>query len=93
MGTRNLPFTAGTAVAYGLKYEHAISALSLNTSIIFGIDKNSGSITRGKDATFFISTGDALDMIGNNVEYAFIKGKEVNLNNHQKELYEKYKNR
>ena len=93
MGTRNLPFTAGTAVAYGLKYEYAISALSLNTSIIFGIDKNSGSITRGKDATFFISSGDALDMIGNNVEYAFIKGKEVNLNNHQKELYEKYKNR
>ena len=78
---------------YGLKYEYAISALSLNTSIIFGIDKNSGSITRGKDATFFISSGDALDMIGNNVEYAFIKGKEVNLNNHQKELYEKYKNR
>ena len=93
MGTRNLPFTAGTAVAYGLKYEHAISALSLNASIIFGVDKNSGSITRGKDATFFISTGDALDMIGNNVEHAFIKGKEVNLNNHQKELYDKYKNR
>ena len=51
MGTRNLPFTAGTAVHHGLKYEH-ISALSLNTSIIFGIDKNSGSITKGKDATF-----------------------------------------
>ena len=93
MGTRNLPFTAGTAVSYGLEYEHAISALSLNTSIIFGIDKNSGSIVTGKDATFFISTGDALDMIGNNVEQAFIRGKEVNLNNHQKELYEKYKDR
>ena len=93
MGTRNLPFTAGTAVAYGLEYEHAIAALSLNTSIIFGIEKNSGSIESGKDATFFISTGDALDMIGNNVEQAFIKGNVVDLNNHQKELYEKYKNR
>ena len=93
MGTRNLPFTAGTAVAYGLKYEHAISALSLNTSIILGIEKKSGSIEKGKDATFFISTGDALDMIGNNVEQAFIKGNVVDLNNHQKDLYEKYKNR
>ena len=93
MGTRNLPFTAGTAVAYGLEYEHAIAALSLNTSIIFGIEKNSGSIETGKDATFFISTGDALDMIGNNVEQAFIKGNVVDLNNHQKELFEKYKNR
>ena len=93
MGTRNLPFTAGTAVAYGLEYEHAISALSLNASIIFGIDKKSGSIETGKEATFFISSGDALDMMGNNVEQAFIKGKKVNLNNHQKELFEKYKRR
>ena len=93
MGTRNLPFTAGTAVAYGLEYEHAIAALSLNTSIIFGIEKNSGSIETGKDATFFISTGDALDMIGNNVEQSFIKGNVVDLNNHQKELFEKYKER
>ena len=93
MGTRNLPFTAGTAVAYGLEYEHAISALSLNASIIFGIDKKSGSIETGKEATFFISSGDALDMIGNNVEQSFIKGKKVNLNNHQKELFEKYKQR
>ena len=93
MGSRNLPFTAGTAVSYGLKYEHAISALSLNTSIILGIEKKSGSIETGKDATFFISTGDALDMIGNNVEQAFIKGNVVDLNNHQKDLYEKYKNR
>jgi hypothetical protein len=29
----------------------------------------------------------------NNVEKAYIKGKEVNLNNHQKELFEKYNNR
>jgi len=29
----------------------------------------------------------------NNVEQAFIKGNAVDLNNHQKELFEKYKNR
>jgi len=93
MGTRNLPFTAGTAVSYGLDYEYAISALSLNTSKILGVDEKSGSIEIGKDATFFISSGDALDMIENNVEKAFIRGNEVNLNNHQKELYNKYKKR
>ena len=70
-----------------------ISALSLNTSKILGVDKKSGSIEIGKDATFFISSGDALDMIENNVEKAYIRGKEVNLNNHQKELYNKYKER
>ena len=79
--------------AYGLDYEYVISALSLNTSKILGVDKKSGSIEIGKDATFFISSGDALDMIENNVEKAYIRGKEVNLNNHQKELYNKYKER
>ena len=40
---------------------------------------------------FFISNGDALDMTTNNVQRAFINGKEIDLNNHQKELYRKYK--
>ena len=93
MGTRNLPFTAGTAVAYGMKMEDAISAISLNTAIILGIDNKVGSIEKGKDATFFISSGDALDMRTNNVERAYIKGHPVDLNNHQKELFEKYKDR
>ena len=35
--------------------------------------------------------GDALDMRTNNVEKAFINGSEIDLNNHQKELYDKYK--
>ena len=93
MGTRNLPFTAGTAVAYGLDKEKAIASISLNTAIILGIEKTTGSIEIGKNATFFISSGDALDMRTNNVEQSFIKGNPVDLNNHQKELFEKYKNR
>ena len=93
MGTRNLPFAAGTAVAYGLDMEKAIASISLNTSIILGIEKTTGSIEIGKNATFFISSGDALDMRTNNIELSFIKGIPVDLNNHQKELFEKYKNR
>ena len=90
MGTRNLPFTAGTSVTYGLDIEDAIAAMSLNTAKILGIDKITGSIEKGKYANFFISTGDALDMRTNNVENAFIRGEEIDLNNHQKELFYKY---
>ena len=93
MGARNLPFSAGTAVAHGLEYEKAISSITLNTAQILGIDKYCGSIEKGKDATFFISSGDALDMRTNNVEKAYIQGMAVDLNNHQKDLFEKYKNR
>jgi imidazolonepropionase-like amidohydrolase len=91
MGTRNLPFIAGTSAAYGLTKEQAVKSISLNAAKILGIDKTCGSIEVGKDATLFVSTGDALDMMYNNVEYAFIKGKAIDLNNDQKELYEKYK--
>ena len=68
-------------------------SITLNTAQILGIDNMVGSIERGKDATFFISSGDALDMRTNNVEHAFIKGKTIDLNNHQKELFNKYNNR
>lgn len=91
MGARNLPFMAGTAAAYGLTKEQALRAITLNTAKILGIDKTTGSIEVGKDATLFISTGDALDMRTNNVEKAFIKGTSIELNNDQRALYEKYK--
>jgi imidazolonepropionase-like amidohydrolase len=90
MGTRNLPFYAGTAAAYGLDKEEALKLITLNTAKILGIDSTVGSIESGKDATLFISTGDALDMKTNNVEAAFIQGRQLDLNNFQKQLYEKY---
>ncbi len=93
MGARNLPFTAGTTVAFGQEYEKAVQSITLNTATILGVEKQLGSIEQGKEATFFISSGDALDMRTNNVETAFIKGIEIDLNNHQKDLFEKYKNR
>ena len=93
MGARNLPFMAGTTVAYGLTKEQALSSITLNTAKILGIEKTTGSIEVGKDATLFISTGDALDMRTNNVEKAWIKGVSIDLNNDQKALYEKYKSK
>lgn len=89
-GLRNIPFTAGTAVAYGLTKEQALSAITLNAAKILGIDKTTGSLEGGKDATLFVSSGDALDMRTNNVEMAFIKGKKLDLDNHQKQLYTRY---
>ena len=91
MGSRNLPFTAGTAVAYGLTKEEALMSITLNTAKILGIEKRVGSLTIGKDATLFISEGDALDMMTNKVSLAFIRGKKLELNNHQSDLYQKYK--
>ena len=38
----------------------------------------------------FISEGDALDMRGNILDKAFIQGRELSLESHQTELYERY---
>ncbi|CAG5085964.1 amidohydrolase family protein [Parvicella tangerina] len=91
MNTRNLPFYAGTAVAHGLPYEDAVRSITLSVAEILGLDKDYGSIEKGKKATLFISKGDALDITSNDVSYAFIDGRKIDLNNHQKENYEKYK--
>jgi len=91
MGSRNLPFTAGTAVAYGLTKEEALMSITLNTAQILGVDNRLGSLEVGKDATLFVSDGDALDMMTNNISHAFIRGKHLDLSNHQTDLYEKYK--
>lgn len=93
MGTRNLPFQAGTTVAYGLPYEEAVKSITLSAAELLGIDATTGSIELGKDATLFLSTGDALDMRTNDVILAFIQGRNIDLNNKQKKLYERYKNR
>ena len=88
---RNLPFYAGTAIAYGLPYEQAVAYLTLNTAKILGIDNLTGSIEVGKQADLFISNGDALDMMGNDVERAFIQGRDIDLNNWHKQLYHRFK--
>jgi imidazolonepropionase-like amidohydrolase len=87
---RNLPFLAGTASAHGLSKEEALQSITYNAAKILGIDKSYGSIEEGKSASIFVSEGDALDMRGNNVVEAFIDGRRINLDNHQKQLYKKY---
>lgn len=88
---RNLPFNAGTAVAYGLTKEQALAAISLNAAKILGVSDKTGSIEVGKDANIIISEGDILDMKTNLITNAFIQGREISLENHQTQLFDKYK--
>ena len=87
---RNLPFMAGTVSAWGLDKEKALQAITLNTAKILGIEKTAGSLEVGKDATLFISSGDALNMTTINVETAFIQGRNISLDNLHKQLNKKF---
>ncbi len=91
MNTRNLPFYAGTYAAYGVDKEEAVKMITLNAAKILGIDDIAGSLETGKDATLFISEGDALDMRTNSISDAFIQGREISLETHQTKLWKRYK--
>ena len=87
---RNVMFNAGTASAYGLTKEEALACITSSPAGILGIEDRAGTLEVGKDATLFISEGDALDMRTNKVTKAFIRGKDINLDNIQSQLYRKY---
>lgn len=86
---RNLPNEAMRAAAYGLDKSEALRSITLSTAEILGVDDMIGSLDIGKDATFFISETPPMEM-NPKILMAFIQGKEVDLNNHQKMLYKKY---
>ena len=93
VATRNLPFYAGSFSSYGLDKEAALSLITLNAAKILHLDHRLGSIEVGKDATLFISDGDALDIMGNNLTKAYISGRAISLETHQTKLWKRYSNK
>jgi imidazolonepropionase-like amidohydrolase len=65
--------------------------VTLNSAKILGIDDRTGSLEAGKDANIVVSTGDLLDMSTNNVEYAFITGRNISLDNKHKQLNRRFR--
>ncbi|MGI8744268.1 MAG: amidohydrolase family protein [Bryobacteraceae bacterium] len=90
--TRNLPYQAATAVAFGLPYDEALKAVTVNPAEIWGVADRIGSIQEGKWADLMVTDGDPLET-KTQVKQLFIKGKTVDLDNKHKRLYEKYINR
>jgi imidazolonepropionase-like amidohydrolase len=90
---RNLPFHAAMSVAHGLPVEAARRALTLGAAEILGIADRVGSLTVGKEATFFVSTGDPLD-VRTTIERAVVRGAEVDFSRDpQRQLWERYRDR
>ncbi|WP_416442208.1 amidohydrolase family protein [Leeuwenhoekiella sp. A16] len=87
---RNIPFYAGELTAFGLSFDNALKLITSNAAKITGIDKTAGTLEAGKDATLFVSTGNALEMMGNNVTRAMVQGREISLETHQTELWKRY---
>lgn len=91
--TRNLVFAAGQAINYGLTPEQALRSVTINAAKIAGSAASLGSIEVGKSASLVVSDGDIFDYLTHKVSYMLIDGREVDLNNRNKQLHDKYKHR
>lgn len=90
--SRDLPYQAATAVGFGLPKEEAMKAVTVNAAQILGVANQMGTIEEGKSADFMVVNGDPLET-QTQVKQLFIKGKNVDLEDKQKRLYEKYEKR
>jgi imidazolonepropionase-like amidohydrolase len=86
---RNLPYAAGYAVAWGLPYDEALKALTINPAEIWGVADQLGSLDVGKWANVVVANGDPLD-VTTDVKRVFIQGKEVPMTNRQIRLRDQY---
>jgi imidazolonepropionase-like amidohydrolase len=87
--SRNLPYAAGYAVAFGLPYDEALKAITLNPAQIWGVDDRLGSLDPGKLANVVVANGDPLD-VKTDVKHVFINGEEIPLVSRQTELRDQY---
>ena len=87
---RTLPDEAMRAASWGLTKDQALRAITLSAAEILGVDEQIGSLDLGKDATFFISDNEPLTQYNHPIK-AYIQGREIDLSDRQKDLWEKYK--
>ena len=90
--SRNLPYQAAMARAFGLPAEAALRAITLSPAEIFGVADRMGSIEAGKDANLFIATGDVMDH-RTSVTHVFIDGAPQSLETRHTRLFEEFKDR
>jgi imidazolonepropionase-like amidohydrolase len=90
--SRNLPYHAAQAIAFGYPEEEALKGLTLYPAQVFGLADRAGSIEPGRDATLFICDGSVFD-IRTNVKRMWIAGHEISMEDRHTRLYEKYKSR
>ncbi len=86
---RNLPYAAGYSVAFGLPYDEALKAITLNAAEVWGVADKLGSLDVGKQANVVIANGDPLD-VKTDVKHVFIAGVDVPMVNKQTILRDQY---
>lgn len=90
--TRNLPYHAASAAAFGLPKEEALKAVTIYPARIWGVADRLGSLEAGKVANVIVTNGDPLE-IRTTVSRVFIAGEEIPMDSRHTLLNRKFENR
>jgi imidazolonepropionase-like amidohydrolase len=82
---RNLPDQAGFATAFGLPYDEALKAITINAADVWGVADQLGSLDVGKTANVVVANGDPLD-VKTDVKQVFIQGRAIPMTDRQTQL-------
>jgi imidazolonepropionase-like amidohydrolase len=87
--TRNLPYHAGFAAAYGMSRREALKAVTIIPAEIFGVADKLGSLEVGKIANLFVANGDPFET-KTEIKYLFINGMKIPIDSRHIQLYEEF---
>lgn len=90
--SRNTPFEAAMAVAYGLPEQAAIRSVTLSAAEVLGIEDQVGSLTAGKLANLIISDGSPLQQTSH-IKAVCVEGRVMPPESKQTRLYKRYRQR
>jgi len=86
---RNLPDAAGFATAFGLPYDEALKAITINAAEVWGVSDQLGSLDVGKTANVVVASGDPLD-VKTDVKQVYIQGRPIPMVSRQTRLRDEY---
>jgi imidazolonepropionase-like amidohydrolase len=86
---RNMTQLAGNAVAYGLPWEKALAAITVNPAKIYGMAGRTGTLEPGKSADVVVWSGDPLEVTSAPVQ-VFIRGEKIPMTSRQTLLRDRY---
>lgn len=88
--SRNIKQLAGNAVSYGMPYDAALRAVTINPARLWGIANSYGTLEAGKDADVVVWSGDPFEVM-TTVEHVFINGREISKATRQEALFQRYR--
>jgi imidazolonepropionase-like amidohydrolase len=89
---RNVRYEAGNAVAYGMKWDDALKAVTMAPAEVLGVADRVGSLQMGKEGDVVVWSGDPFEF-ATVAEHVYVRGVENTERTRQDELTDRYKSK